>query len=281
MSLIEKLENKEGFTVTEAALADFIIENIATVHEMTLQEFAEAAYVSKPSVIRLYRKLGFDSFRDFSVTLQLERIRAEDERMIESSRVFKEARSLHEYAEKIGTLSKQITDTCISSIDQENLNGIVYGIKNAERIFVYADKNIMNEASSFCSRLMSSNNNTVMLNRNGRKLPSVLNGNDAVIIILSDTVTQMGSEVVKRIMNSAALKILITTRKDPEFTYKPDYWFYTYPNANEFIQNNLLISQMSLLTGMNLIYSCLNKALLDEKWHRVLENNCKQNKITI
>ena len=57
MNLIEKLIKKENFTSTESSLADYITNNIDSVYRMSLQDLAKASYVSKPSVIRLYRRL--------------------------------------------------------------------------------------------------------------------------------------------------------------------------------------------------------------------------------
>ena len=75
MNTIEKLKKKENFTGVEISLADYILKNIDHVQNMSLQELAAASYVSKPSAIRLYRKLGFKNYREFSVALQVEKIR--------------------------------------------------------------------------------------------------------------------------------------------------------------------------------------------------------------
>ena len=78
LNLIEKLRNKENFTSAESSLADYILNNIDDVYRMSLQDLAKASYVSKPSVIRLYRKVGCLNYQEFSIGLQLEKIRNDD-----------------------------------------------------------------------------------------------------------------------------------------------------------------------------------------------------------
>ena len=53
----------------ERKVADFILENQARASLMVINEIAEAAGVSVPSVTRLARKLGYNGFLDFRVAL--------------------------------------------------------------------------------------------------------------------------------------------------------------------------------------------------------------------
>ena len=49
----------------ERKVADFILENSERATRMVINEIAEAAGVSVPSVTRLARKLGYSGFLDF------------------------------------------------------------------------------------------------------------------------------------------------------------------------------------------------------------------------
>ena len=53
----------------ERKVADFILENSERATRMVINEIAEAAGVSVPSVTRLARKLGYSGFLDFRVAL--------------------------------------------------------------------------------------------------------------------------------------------------------------------------------------------------------------------
>lgn len=63
--LLTQLQQKENFSNAENVLASYILGNPDTALRLTLQKLADAAFVSKPTVIRLYRKLGFKNYSDF------------------------------------------------------------------------------------------------------------------------------------------------------------------------------------------------------------------------
>ena len=261
MSVIDKLKKKEGFTSAESSLADYIISNISEVYRMSLQDLAKASYVSKPSVIRLYRKIGCKSYRDFSIALQLEKIRTDGSAQIEDGQAFRQSQSLHEFAEKIGQLSKQIIDNCLMAIDKEELEDIIRVLNDASRIFVYADGDIEAEVRSFNNRMIKTGLNPIMINDcdDVQKLIASIQEDDVVIIVSSKADNESYDKTIEFLYETDALKILITTTDDPDKRFEPDYAFYTYPNGNEFIRKNVYISQMSLLLGMNIIQACLLK----------------------
>ena len=72
MLLIEKMKHKENFTVLERQITDYILEHRDEMYEMTLAELAGKLYVSKATVIRYFKKLGFSSYRELCVELARE-----------------------------------------------------------------------------------------------------------------------------------------------------------------------------------------------------------------
>ena len=161
MNLIEKLIKKENFTSTESSLADYITNNIDSVYRMSLQDLAKASYVSKPSVIRLYRKVGCSNYREFSIALQLERIRSGSTTNFETNQAFMESGSLYESVEKLGVLSKQIVDNCINSIEKSTLENIVHALDQAETIFLYPLGDVDGELTIFTKQIEKIGKNVV------------------------------------------------------------------------------------------------------------------------
>ena len=161
MNLIEKLIKKENFTSTESSLADYIINNIDSVYRMSLQDLAKASYVSKPSVIRLYRKVGCSNYREFSIALQLERNRSGSTTNFETNQAFMESDSLYEFVEKLGVLSKQIVDNCINSIEKSALENIVHALDQAETIFLYPLGDVDGELTIFTKQIEKIGKNVV------------------------------------------------------------------------------------------------------------------------
>ncbi len=72
MLLIEKMKRKEEFTALERQISDYILEHRDEMYEMTLAQLAGKLYVSKATVIRYFKKLGFSSYRELCVELARE-----------------------------------------------------------------------------------------------------------------------------------------------------------------------------------------------------------------
>ena len=70
--LTEHLEQGEGFTNTDRAVADFILIRGEGVLNMNLRQVAEAAYVSPAAVTRFCRRLGFESYAAFKLRFSRE-----------------------------------------------------------------------------------------------------------------------------------------------------------------------------------------------------------------
>lgn len=58
--IIEKLQEKLGFTSTEELLANYILTHADDVTQMTVREVADAVFVSPSTVSRLCQKLGVE-----------------------------------------------------------------------------------------------------------------------------------------------------------------------------------------------------------------------------
>lgn len=72
MQLIDKLKQNSNFTNAEIDLANFILQNIETITKMTIQDLSDNSFVSRPTIIRFYKKLGYDTFFDFRIQLESE-----------------------------------------------------------------------------------------------------------------------------------------------------------------------------------------------------------------
>ena len=261
MSIIEKLRKQEGFTSAESSLADYIIDHLDSVYYMSLQDLAKASYVSKPSVIRLYRKIGCSSYREFSVALQVEMIKKKDGTQIDDSEAFSSTTTLNELAQKIGVLSKQIVDNCMRAIGENGLDDIVNVINEADNVYVYADEEIELEVRSFNRRMYSIDMSPIMINdvKDPDLLIASFRDEDVVIVASSNMGSEENRRIRKLIEEAPALKILITTQDDPEDHFDSDYTFFTYPNGSDFVRNNIFVSQMSMLLGLNIIQISLDK----------------------
>ncbi|BCZ46082.1 RpiR family transcriptional regulator [Clostridium gelidum] len=70
--IMEKLKDTNNLTTQEQLIASYILENPDKVKSVSSHQLARLAYTSQSTVIRLCRKLGFDSFREFQIEYNLD-----------------------------------------------------------------------------------------------------------------------------------------------------------------------------------------------------------------
>lgn len=69
MNLIEELENNDGFSSSEKAVAAFIIDHIDLCLRSSVEKLGELTYTSGSTVSRVIKKTGFSNFSDFKIAL--------------------------------------------------------------------------------------------------------------------------------------------------------------------------------------------------------------------
>lgn len=133
MQLISRLKQNSNFTNAEIDLANFILQNIETVTKMTIQDLSDNSFVSRPTIIRFYKKLGYNTFFDFRIQLESE-LKNYNKKLVDSNRPFSESDSYLNIAYSISNLTKQIVDSCYNLLDEITLKNIVEVLYNSNRI---------------------------------------------------------------------------------------------------------------------------------------------------
>ena len=72
MLVKDRVKKREDFTPTEVTIADFILEHTKEVIDLPLEQLASTLYVSKSSIIRFCKKLGFKGHKELCVQLAKE-----------------------------------------------------------------------------------------------------------------------------------------------------------------------------------------------------------------
>lgn len=72
MLLIEKMKHTEDFTILERQISEYILEHRDEIFNLSLAELSNHLYVSKATIIRYFKKLGFSSYRELCVELAKE-----------------------------------------------------------------------------------------------------------------------------------------------------------------------------------------------------------------
>ncbi len=260
MNTIEKLRRQENFTPVESSLADYILNHLDTVQNMSLQELTHAAYVSNPSAIRLYRKLGFRKYREFSLALQIENIRqGEEEAKISQAH---QGGRLHAVAEQLGKISRDIVNDTLSILNEGVLQSAVERLNLAERIFVYVIDGGLAETKSFLSRMSELSVYPVLLNELPERSFQKENftKNDCLLVIAAGRELEKADAAkIRLIKQQKAGVILVTTKARNSVDIGADLICRIYTPVLKKQEYRDFTEEMALLFGLNILYGCLRE----------------------
>lgn len=69
MNILNQINEVTDFTENEKVIATYILENPETTLEMSIRELAKVTFTSASAIVRFNKKLGFDSYKKFSIQL--------------------------------------------------------------------------------------------------------------------------------------------------------------------------------------------------------------------
>ncbi len=139
MRLSNKIKDREMFTPTENEIARFIMANSSEAVDMSLQELAEKIYVSKSTIIRFCKKLGFRGHKEMCVELAKELNRfAEDDTSMDPSIPLRADDDARKISGKITALHYRAAAETHADLDLEKLSSIAKHLRESKEIYVYA-----------------------------------------------------------------------------------------------------------------------------------------------
>lgn len=139
MSVIERLESKQGFTVAECELADYIIAHADDIAHMGIADLASAAYKSNATIIRVCRKTGVEGWRDFRIELAADlekRRRAIPD--ADPNMPFEGKSSTATIMSSVLRLENAALADCYASVSPEAVGRLARAMCGARRIIFYA-----------------------------------------------------------------------------------------------------------------------------------------------
>jgi DNA-binding MurR/RpiR family transcriptional regulator len=133
----------------ERKVADFILEDPERASLMVINEIADSANVSVPSVTRLAKKLGYAGFLDFRVSLasgnaSLESLKSDPVRPEDSD---------EKVVEKAFLSSMRALEDTLKAIDKHKLALLARKIVQADRIYVFGTAASAATAADMASQL--------------------------------------------------------------------------------------------------------------------------------
>lgn len=217
MAVLEKLRRQQGFTDTEKALADYVLEHADTVASMSISQLAEATYSSNASIVRLCRKVGTDGYRTFRVEVasELERQRAYAFD-VNPDRPFVEGTGTRDVMSSIATLSKQAIDATYSAVSSADIQRCALLVRHARHVVLHATGDTRICAESFSNLLLKLGIVCVMGDQLGDYLvvSNFLGPQDvAFIITYTGTLLTEANEGIKLLLSRGCRIVLITSNE--------------------------------------------------------------------
>lgn len=133
--LLEKLKKKEDFTPADAAIAEYLLNHPSFASTST--DLAKKANTSQAAVIRLVRKTGFASYKEFILTFSLESRERERNSVIHLEKPFTSALQISEAQKSVQKIYDEVLKEADAQIDQHLLQRLINRIRSSHMIDVY------------------------------------------------------------------------------------------------------------------------------------------------
>lgn len=139
MRIIDQIRQRDTFTPTEHTIAKYLEDNSRDVVNMSLEELSSKLYVSKSSIIRFCKKLGFRGHKELCVKLakEMDTFVFENE-MINPSNPFRETDTIARVAGKTYQLSHGAMYDTYNDLDLNEISQLVDMIDRTGRLNIYA-----------------------------------------------------------------------------------------------------------------------------------------------
>ncbi|MDI9590393.1 MAG: MurR/RpiR family transcriptional regulator [Acidobacteriota bacterium] len=139
MAVLDMLKRRQDFTDTENALAEYVLDNVDEVADMSIAQLSAATHTSNAAVVRFCKKIGIDGYRAFRIQLarELERVRthALD---INPDQPFIEGASTRDIMSAVATLSKQAVDQTYGTVSTSSVRTAAQLVRGARHVVVHA-----------------------------------------------------------------------------------------------------------------------------------------------
>lgn len=175
MNLSDSL-NQTGFSPAEQQVADYLKKQPWKAAGMTIREVAAEVYVSPATVLRVARKCGYDSWREFAAELLLYSESAKQQPVsVNMSRPFGMQGSSAAIVSSIKSLFEQTVQEAAALVSLEDLEKAASLLAAADRIFVFAKGDSSLTARSFMNKLVKVNIHPILATEYGQEIEESCN----------------------------------------------------------------------------------------------------------
>ncbi|MDR0626307.1 MAG: MurR/RpiR family transcriptional regulator [Bifidobacteriaceae bacterium] len=243
---------RERLNQTERRLFDYVVRNMDTVKEYSIQRFAKECYLSTTTIFRFARKLGFAGYSDFINSLLVTEHR---------NRTASVPTVLHSkaYAEEY---LKNVMEA-VRVMPQRKVDQVLTVLRTKPSVYILTDDNA-NELGRYCEKLFLGLGLRTYFPEVGYQVTAMLElvrPGDLLIVLSYSGEDPKVIETMERLLAEKAPSILSVTRADNNSVQSmSDINFYVF--ADEVSLNGInLTSQVGMLMILELlVYQTLDAA---------------------
>lgn len=157
MRIFDQLRNNADYTVAENAIAKYVLDNAREAVGLSLDDFSKKLFVSKSTVIRFCKKLGFKGHKEFIVELarELDSFLYKDI-LIDASNPYVYSDDRNAIAQKTYTLIQGALDETWQDLEMPKLMSLARSIHDNSFV-IYASEDMYLQAMDFAYKLRKLN----------------------------------------------------------------------------------------------------------------------------
>ncbi len=253
MSCFYRIEQYyEHLTPTEKIIADFIMHNTAQALEAGVNDLAALCGVSPPSIIRFYRRIGYDKYSEMKVNLAMDVANTQCkciDNLIQSSD------TLENMSEKAVSSISQTLNNTLKLVKTKELRKAINAIKAAECIYLFGIGASGIAASDLFQKLIRINRRCSYFEDSNLALASAvhINSKDAAIFFSYGGKTRETNMAAQAAKKNGATCIAITTLGKSPLSSLADI-VLPIPSDEPEIRIGALQSRYAQLLVLDLLY---------------------------
>ncbi len=142
---------------SEKKVADYILEHMDLVRDMTMEKLANACEVSQPTIVRMTKTLGFRGYKEFRYAL-VEALAQSEEGTDEITALYgyslKKNENLEDIPAKVVGTTEKILENMLKNISIKTYKKVIETIRGAKRIDIYSVENSNPAAEDMYAKLL-------------------------------------------------------------------------------------------------------------------------------
>lgn len=217
ISILLELLNTNDKNNAYYTIAEYMLENFKDLHQISIYELADQCFVSRSTIQRFIKYIGFDSFTSLKAKVPENEIHAQSYVLYANKSNFKDylKASIDEMMEDMN-----------KTLDDETLKALARKIHDCDKVYITMADNYISMGEEFQKGMLSKDKLLRLITNKTIDLNSIKEiANDALFIMIS--VTGNYAHAIKKTINDIrAHKILISINRNEEIKKSFDEVIY-------------------------------------------------------